>query len=243
LAERIVRDGESHKWLLDAIPFDCATPPLSEEEMARLRNLRAKVGSALVARGWTLPEAIAVTSASELSKIHYALREYDELGAEVAEGQVPHLASIDNGRALAEELLQLLDTMKGHLQVIEEATWISKYIGDLSAPSTSDKLLSLSVSDVARLFESLIEGEKKFVLNQVQAPPIEGPDLSSYFSKAAQGGRPYSNLPFLRPSEQVIAALESVRVRGAKPQTKEDWSLVAEHHGWRLEVVRIAGMP
>lgn len=240
LAERIVQDRQAHAWLPDSIPFESMTPPLGEEQVAQLRTLRAKAGVSLIARDWKLPEAVEVVAASDLSKIHHALREYDELGAGTADGPVPHLAGIENGRSVAEELLQYLGELKNCLTLLREDNWVLKYVGAIKAPTTDDGLLALSVSEVFKLFQPLIEAERNFVLNQVQATSLDGPELGRYLQKAAQTGRAYSTLPFIRPPAEVISSLDAIRVRGEKPQTKEDWSLVSEHDGWRREIVRVA---
>ena len=239
LAAKIIQSREAHQWLPDTIAFEHATPPLKEEEVARLRNLRAQVGALLVARNWSLPELTAVVSSGELAKIHAALRQYEELGSEVADSGVPHLAGVENGRLLAEELLQSLERLEEHLAGIAGIEWIDKYVADLQKPAHEDKLLSQSVKELTRLFEAVIKEEAKFVLNQVRTPPLDGPDVTKHLAAAALSGRPYKDLLFFRPSEDVIAALSLVQVRGNIPESKDDWALVRECFAWRREIVRL----
>jgi very-short-patch-repair endonuclease len=240
LAERIVDDRASHNWLPDAIPIQNAVPPLSEEEVARLRRLRAVVGRFLIAREWKLPELALLPTPEELEKLHQALREHHDLSNQVTLQQVPPLATVENGRKLAADLLTTLRELRAALSKLADTKWIDKYMLDARQPPSADRLLTLSVNQMCSLFAPLIEQEKRFVLDQVVTPALLPEGIAKCVGSATLSGRPYRDFAFLRPPADVIAALADIRIRGITPASTDDWRLVGEQIAWRSEILRVA---
>lgn len=235
LAEVIVEQGEAHQWFDDVIPHIHLVPPLGEAEIGRLRALRAKLGANLLAYTWLLPEAVVIPDEADIVRVHSALVKSKQLAKIDPVVAIHHLAGLEDGRVLAVAVSDRVKQIFQSLRAFRRCTWLSAWLED-QGRSAEDRRLALGVSQIVDLMPPLISRERDFILNQVVIPKMPL-GIKGAVTKAALSDKPYSRIPFLRPSIEIMEALDFVRVRGLPPK-REDWGLVLEYLNW-LETMAV----
>lgn len=235
LAELIVKQSGTNSWFDDIVPLIHLIPPLGDPEIGRLRTIRAKLGENIVAYSWRLPEPVVIPHEDEIVRVHSALVESKRLSEKKATVSVPHLASINDGRAKAVHLRKRLQDISSSLVAFHRCGWLADWFLDAGLP-IEEQRLAPAVSEIAGLMAALIVKETDFIRNQVVVPSKPA-GFRAAVAKASLSDKPYSKIPFLRPSVEIKQALDSVRVRGEAPRGKA-WELVGEYLDW-IEAISV----
>ncbi|HEX4080753.1 MAG TPA: AAA domain-containing protein [Rhizomicrobium sp.] len=235
LAELIVGQSESNCWFDDVIPMIHLVPPLGQTEIGRLRALRAKLGPDLLAYTWHLPEDVVVPGEDEIVCVHAALIENKALARTDAAVAIYHLAGLQDGRVLAVRMRDRIADIIKSLGAFQRCRWLTAWFEDAGRP-IEDRRVAVAISEIIGLMTPLIAKEMNFIRNQVMVPKTP-PGMKEAVRRASSSDKPYSKLPFLRPSADIMKALDSAQVRG-RPPRGSDWNLVLEYLDW-IEAISV----
>jgi len=228
LAQFVVSEAAQHTWFDDDVTLAPEhAPPLADEEAARLRDARRKLGADLVYANAHIPSVEELPSAVEVGSLHELLSKIKEIEDEVASGQVlPLKAATPNVLEAARALSAQIQETIGHLQTIEgvDGDWASQLRVKCRLPSFASERSALEAlfSDL----DSLIDARAAFLKR-----PVEFPEAGLYsvktreaIARASETGKPFALVAIF--VSEAKEHLKGVRVSGLPPAHADDWAHV-----------------
>jgi len=228
LAQLVVSEAGQHSWFDDDVTLAPEhAPPLTDDEAARLREARRKLGADLGYANARIPAVDDLPSTAEVGQLHELLSKIKEIEAQVATGQVlPLKAATPNVLEAARDLSAQIREALSLVATLEavEGGWPSELRAKCRLPSFASERAALEAlfSDL----DSLIEARAAFLKR-----PVEFPEAGLYSAKtreavtrAAESGKPFT-LMALGVAE-AKEHIKVVRVSGLPPSHAQDWAHV-----------------
>lgn len=231
LAELVVSGRQQHGWFDDALTLQPAhAPPLTQDEAGRLRASRRKLRADLVYVGANIPSADDLPTPHDVADLHVTLGQIKRienqltagsllplkgLTPEILQGARQLLASLDDAKALAEELESV------------EGGWPLEVRKKCRMPSfdSERKALEAMFGDI----DFLIEARREFLKRPVELPEatLSSPKVRQAIERGAESGKPFGLLSVAAGETKAIIA--AVKVSGLPPAGAGDWVHVQRH--------------
>lgn len=228
LAQLVVTGAAQHSWFDDDVTLAPEhAPPLTDDEAARLREARRKLGADIVYANARIPAVNDLPSTTEVSQLHELLSKIKEIEDQVATGHVlPLKATTPNVLEAARGLSGQIREALGLVETLEavEGGWPSELRAKCRLPSFASERAALEAlfSDL----DSLIEARAAFLKR-----PVDFPEAGLYsvktreaVSRAAEGDKPFAMLAL--GTSEAKEHIKQVRVSGLPPAHADDWTHV-----------------
>jgi very-short-patch-repair endonuclease len=228
LAQLVVSEATQHAWFDDDVTLAPEhAPPFTDEEAARLREARRKLGADLVYANARIPSVDDLPFPIEIGHLHELLSKIKEIEEEVATGQVlPLKATTPSVLEAARNLFAQIQEAIGHVETIEavDGDWPSQLRSKCRLPSFASERSALEAlfSDL----DALIEARAAFLKR-----PVDFPEVGLYsartreaIARAAELGRPFALITI--GASEAKEHLKVVRISGLPPAHADDWGHV-----------------
>ena len=156
-------------------------------------------------------------SEDKVVRIHAALVESKALARVSPKVVIHHLVGLSGGRAVAVAMRERIEAIGQSLDAFRACNWLNVWFEDFGRP-IEQRRVGPAISEVLDSVAALISKEMDFVRDQVVVPAIP-PGMKEAVRKASLSDKPYSKVPFFRPSAEIMQALDAVRVQ--RPTAKE----------------------
>ena len=219
-------------------------PRFDDEDIARLREARKRLGKDLDYAGRKLPASADLPDTLELLKVHRDVSRFAAVAAEARSANLPQLADV------GEDSVAALHTLGAE---IERVKGLRAEIARAAKPWTApmqERFRSGTVTEPMRLLESLgrevdqaVAARKTFLARPVSVPPEAEEDaiLLQAVDNLADGKRPFG-LAGAFGKAAAKKSLEAVLVSGQAPVDAADWEHVQAYLAllqiWRELVAR-----
>lgn len=239
LAELVVSGHEQHGWFDDAVSLSKEhSPPLAEEEVARLREARRQLGADLVYAQAAIPSADDLPDTTAVADLHEALSRMKTIEDEVARGELlPLKAMTPEVLQAARELLARIDEARAMVEELEtvEGGWplqlrvkcrLSSFVSERQA-------LESLFSDL----KALIEARAEFLKRPVEFPEegLGSAKTRDAVERGAANGKPFGFIPF--GNGEAKERLAKIRIAGLVPEGADDWAHVLRYIGLHEQVL------
>lgn len=234
LAELVVSGQAEYGWFDDAVTLAPKhTPPFSEEEAGRLRQVRRKLGSDLVYVRGRVPAADDLLPPSDVAQLHGVLIRMREIEEQVGNGTLlPLKATTPEVLDAARQLLAAIEAARGMLSEIDELgePWAHQLrvkcrVASFHAERTA---LEALFDEITALTESRAALLQRPV--EVPAAAFTSSKVREAVQRAAETGRPFGLMSF--GSGDVKNVVSQVKVAGLPPASTDDW----RHVKWFLDL-------
>lgn len=238
LAELVVSGRAEYGWFDDDITLAPEhTPPLSEDEAGRLREVRRKLGKDLVYVEARVPAADDLLPPAEVVQLHDVLLRMHEIERQVGQGKLPPL------KAATPEVLEAARQL---LADIESALNDHAEIDELGEPWAHQLRLKCRLasfhaerSAFEALFDEIValtEARSTFLQRPVEVPPeaLGSTKVREAVQRAAETCKPFGLLSF--GNGDAKDAVAKIKVTGLPPTTTEDWRHVMRFLDLHLRV-------
>ena len=232
LAREVCALESVHGWFPDVLD-DRADhdPAVTDAEVQSLAEARKILRDKLEYAGVTLPSVAEFPSAARMSAVHENLCEQGELADLSDRSDLPRLPSHDDETLFIANRLHA--ETRDHLTLIAncEIAWLSELrVKSRERTQNGDHGVLLETLDTLKVEAlGLHTGFSSYVATAIELPDCIRSDegLRIAIGKAVEGKRPFSLLSL--GSKRTRQAFEQIRVNGAKPQSADEWRLVAEY--------------
>jgi very-short-patch-repair endonuclease len=237
LAKLVIDQTEDHQWFTDVLPADASEPPLTDEDVARLREARQHALRDLESVHAKLPSPSKLPSWDTLLGVHKDIVKARSIGAKIEAGAVHGLK--DSSPETFEEAKRLLATLNDHLDVHAR---VAKHSGGLSLRDrfrkiAADEILFKSLFELRASVNQLDDARKVLVAKAVAVP--EGAETNEDYLAAVDrlvlGLRAFT-LPFGKGAARKLVG--DTTVEGSAPE-RPQWSVVKEAIVWRKDAKRV----
>ena len=244
-AREVVEHAGVFEWLPDALGVGAQfAPRFGDEDVARLREARRRLGKDLDYAGRSLPSLADLPDVTELLQLHRELSRFAQIAAEERSGEVPQLADTSpSGLASLQGLSAEIERVKSLRAEIARGAY--SWSGVLRR-----RLRSGVVTEPMRLLDTLgreldqaMEERNRFLARPVSVPPAaeKDPAFLHAVDNLADGKRPFG-LAGLFGKTQAKTSLKEVLVNGQAPAAAADWEHVQAYFGllqiWQELVAR-----
>lgn len=228
LAELLLSEGERFAWFDDKLSLAQEhASPLTEEDVAVLRNARRRVGQDLAYLDARIPVADALPSSGSVAELHAMLLAIQAIEEDVERGELPELLATTT--EVLDAAAELLEGVNGALLLLMEleqcdAPWVVLL-------RKQCRLVSFAAEREA--FEALFGDIDKLVSARasfLQRPvifPEEGfgsQKVRDAVARAVETGKPFGLVSF--GTAEAKAQIAEVRVSGLVPASRDDWEHV-----------------
>lgn len=230
-AREVLAAGSDAHWIADAIgPSPVYDPRWSDEDLAKLRAARQKVGADLCYRELKLPPMDLLADRDALLAAHDSLQRAAGIEQAIADGTILRLRdSTPDTLALAEIIeARLAAWNRQRLSLASPHEEYDHALLDLMGPAGLPIRAALrQLRDEA---EALAEDQRFFLTRPVTLPDTwaDDPRFKTSVADMAEGGSglgPLAGL-FARSTKALLAA---VRLKGKAPATPDDWRTVVRY--------------
>lgn len=237
LAKRVMSQFDDHQWFDDSLPEVSEEPPLTDEDMAALREARFAVALDLHYIQCSLPEPSKLPRWEELLTLHKDILRARHIDAQVDSGAVHALK--DSSVKTFEAAKTLIDTLTDYISLHGKvlAHPAGQLLRNRFRETQADDVLLKSLYELKDLMTRLEEGRKQLLTRAISVP--EGAEKQQDFQAALQrlvDGKSAFALPFGKGDARKLVA--AVTVAGAAPATPEHWKLVQKTVAWRQAASR-----
>jgi very-short-patch-repair endonuclease len=246
LARILVREQEAHAWLPGPVIWSTDDFGISESDIARLRELRRKIGKRLPCHDWSLPDLEQLPTVEEYADLHKALTQKRALSeaAEVDGLPQPRKDYSPEGllhaSKLHEALLQARDVAAFRVQ--DGTRWLDNVWQKVKSQRDDTGETGL-VLQLEALFNEVIalEHERNALLGHpvvIPAGAENDPEFVEAVSHLAKGQPAFGALAGLTKWQQK-KLLKEVRLLGSPPTGQDAWSRVKRHldHGHSVSLL------
>jgi very-short-patch-repair endonuclease len=238
LAELVVSGQAEHGWFDDAVTLASEhAPPLSEDEVGRLREVRRKLGKDLVYVQARVPAADDLLPPAEVAQLHDVLVRMHEIERQVDQGTLlPLKAATSDVLEAARQLLAAIESARTVLAEIDELgeSWVHQLRLKCRLASFHAERAALEAlfDDIA----ALTKARAAFLQRPVEVPPeaLTSVKVREAVQRAAETGKPFGRMPFR--NGDVKKAVAKVKVAGLPPATADDWRHVGRFLDLHLRV-------
>lgn len=227
----MVMEGESlYEWFQDRLRLIPEHElPLTDSQVAALREARRKLGLDLDLLDSTLPLASSLPSLERLMELDLSGRQGAGLRKDLAAGELWSLkAPGAAGIAARKKLSELVAVMTTQLEELDglQQTWIDEVRGRLGGAffvTERDALAALSADAAA-----LVAARAEFMQKPVELPEaaLSKGKVREAIERGATTGKPFGM--FAMGVADAKAQLAEVRVAGLAAETQADWAHVLE---------------
>jgi very-short-patch-repair endonuclease len=242
LAELVVSGEDRYGWFDDPVSLAAdQSPPLSEPEAGRLREVRRRLGNDLVYVDARVPAADSLSTPEQVAELHEVLVRMRDLEDEVRQGMlIPLKAFTPDVLAAARLLLEGINTARGLLAEIDELgeRWAHDLRVKCRLPSLAAERGALEAlfSEIA----ALVEARSAFLQRPVEVPEsaLRSHKVLEAVTRGAESGKPFGVLSFGNGDGKDLIA--QIRVAGLPPQSAEDWRHVKRYFELHSQVTSFA---
>ncbi|MBV8803566.1 MAG: AAA family ATPase, partial [Sinobacteraceae bacterium] len=229
LAQLVISGAAWHSWFDDEVTLEPQhAPPLTDDEAARLRDARRRLGADLVYANTRIPSVDELPTPVEVGELHELLSKIKEIEDAVANGQVLPLAAttpdvLDAAQILfnlIQEALRLAET----LDAAADGDWPNQLRIKCRQPSFASERAALKA-----LFgdlDLLIEARAAFLQR-----PVDFPEAGLYsvktrdaIARGAELGRPFGAVSL--GAAEAKEHVKAIRISGLPPAHAHDWAHV-----------------
>jgi very-short-patch-repair endonuclease len=239
VADLVVAGREQHGWFDDDVNLVPSNePPLSDGEVAQLRQARRKLGLDLVYASARIPSADALPEAKSIAALHRVLSKIEEIEAQVSTGELLSLKAVTpHVLAAARELVSQID------EAVTLADELAKVEGGWPLALREKCLMSSFVSERAALeamfteLDALIAARAEFLKRPVELPPaaLSSQKTREAVLRAMETGKPFGLIPLGKAEAR--EHISAMRVAGLTPSKSEDWAHVDRYIRLHSEVL------
>lgn len=227
LARSLVEDRDAHAWLPDRPgPEPEFEPRVTDQDIARAREIRHRLGADLRHAGAVLPARQVLPDEGGLSVIHRELAMAARMDEELRTGAMPRLAaslpnSVDRVKRLA---AQLNDYFK-QCAFVRNTPWalqLERRLAAGTAVATGERELIARRCDE---LDALMVKQSAMLAATVVLPPgsHQSAALAQAAERGAAGQKPYGLLDF-----KLAALVKAIRVNGRVPGDAPAWRHVRD---------------
>ena len=226
VAEMVSSDQSRHAWFIDTIDLSatCA-PPLTDEEAARFREARRRVGAFLPYAKTGLPDPRLLPDIASWAKLHDSLLLKKTLSGEVKDGTLLEF----NSAATDEQLAQLEACLADHfiaVTAMEEAgcEWSQRLRRRCHDSSFGAEIRALQ--PLVEEFGKIAKIRSELLPCAIVCPGdvLGNAKVAPYIKRAAVTGKAFGLLSF--PPSAVKVAVQGITMAGAAPATAKDWQKI-----------------
>jgi very-short-patch-repair endonuclease len=228
LAELVV-NGQSHcGWFDDAVTLAPEhAPPLSDEEAARLRDVRRKLGRDLVYVQARVPAADDLLSPSDVAQLHDVIVRMRDIEKQVGRGTLLSLkASTPEVLDAARQLLAAIELALGEMTAIDELGEPWAHQMRLKCRQASFKTERAALEALFEDIAAVTEARAAFLQRPVEIPSeaLTSTRIRDAVHRGADTGRPFGLVSF--GNGAVKEAVAQIKVAGLPPEAADDWQHV-----------------
>jgi hypothetical protein len=231
IAELVISGQEQHNWFDDEVSLSADhSPPLSEDEVGRLREARRALGEDVVYVLSQVPSAENFPSAASIADLHNVLVKRDSIQAEIDRGELlPLKAGTPEVLSATRDLLTLVEET---LSVLDELD----ALGESWPLDLRVRCRQASFNSECQALESLFADADILMVARAEflKHPVEFPDqgLGSIktleaVDRAAETGKPFGFVS-LRAGD-AKEHIARVRIAGRSPSSPNDWIHVQKY--------------
>ena len=239
LAELVVAGRDQHGWFDDQLSLSSEhVPPLSEDDVGRLREYRRKLGADIAYIQANIPSADDLPTAANIAELHNVLCRIKELNDLEQSGKlIPLKALTHDVLQAARHFLQQLDEAKALVDELDAVgeSWPHELRAKcrLSSFTSERKALEALFDDIDRLIAARAEFLKR---------PVEFPDAGlvcvktkEAVNRAVSTGKPFGFIAIgVGDAKQHLAA---VKVAGLSPNGTNDWEHIQRYVALHEQVI------
>jgi len=231
LAELVVSGKEQHGWFDDALTLSADhAPPLSIEEVARLRGSRRKLKGDLIYVGSNIPSAADLPTPSDIAELHATLGQIRRIENQLTSGGL---------LALKAPTPQILESARQLLGSLDEAKVLAEELEGVAGGwplEVRRKCLIASFASEREALEALfgdldvlIDSRKEFLKRPVELPDaaLRSAKARQAIERGAESGKPFGMITVGAGDAKALMA--TVKISGLAPTTAEDWTHVQRY--------------
>lgn len=228
-AEEVASGEGQYEWLPDALGIDEKfAPRFTDEDIIRLRQARRELGPDIDYLSASLPQVVEFPTIAALLTLHQQLSQFATLRAKIEGGEIPAFPDTSlETLTSAEQLVQAFSKGRALRKEIDDArrVWTAELRNRLAR---SDEMLSI-LDVLGTEIEEVVVRRSAFIKRPVTAPDdlYRNADILSAISRMTEGKPAFGMVGWLGKSEQ-RRQINSIRVLGKPPATREDWVHVEE---------------
>jgi hypothetical protein len=223
-----VSGAAQHTWFDDEVTLAPEqAPPLTDDEAARLREARRKLGADLLYANARIPSVDDLPQTSEVSQLHELLSRIKEIEEEVASGQVlPLKAATPNVLESARGLSAQIRESVGLVEALEAVAdgWPCELRAKCRLASFASERAALEA--LFTDLDSLIAARAAFLKRPVDFPEagLHSAKTREAVARAAESGKPFAMIAI--GTAEAKEHIKVVRVSGLPPAHADDWAHV-----------------
>jgi transcription elongation GreA/GreB family factor/very-short-patch-repair endonuclease len=241
LAEFLVREQDKHGWLTDELDLDeTHEPRFTHEDITAIRAARKVLGSDLTYLGKVLPSLSDLPDSTSLAGLHQDLVGAANLEQRIANESFPALSiTARNAAARAETLLTVLEEVIEFFDATIDKAWLTRIFESWRRNGLDNDGTQL-FNELIPIMSGIVDRRPDILRNAVRIPQAaeDHADIAEAIRRAAAGKRPFA-IPFGKT--QVRALLQQITIQGRRPDSTEEWRMVAAYLDWRDEILGFTG--
>lgn len=236
LARILVREQEAHAWLPSPVNWSADDFDVSDNDIAKLRELRRKIGQRLTCHDWTLPDLEQVPTVENYANLHRALTQKRALSeaSEVDGLPQPRKDYSTEGLQLAEDLLEALRQAHdvASYSLHDGTRWLDNVWQAVKGRRDNSAETGL-VQQLETFFKEVValDNERSELLGHPVIIPDSAKTDSEFVNAVARlaNGQPAFGVLVGLTKLQQKKHLKEVRLLGSQPTDQNSWSLVKRH--------------
>ncbi|TAL92370.1 MAG: DUF559 domain-containing protein [Rhodanobacter sp.] len=237
-AELLLQGADEHGWFDDEITIGPEhQPPLTEEEVANLRQSRRQVGDDLAYLGTKLPQADQLPGASRVAELHRMITSLRHLDEDMA--SAPNLALLGNTQEVhgtAATLLKTVQLAQTDVSALESGAPAWGQAAREKCRSSSFVAERHAFEAMFGDIEDLVAARADFLKRPVVFPVagFASPKTLEAVKRAADSGKPFGAISI--GAGEAKKHISGVRVSGLPPQDADAWKHVQRHVHMRAQL-------
>ena len=231
LAQMVISGEAQHKWFDDVVDLSAAhSPPLSEDEVGRLREARRALGDDIVYVRARVPSPEDFPSVSTVVELHNVLVTRGTIQSEIDRGELlPLKGNTPEVLAAARSLLTLVEDALGilaDLEAFEEPWPFDLRLRCRKASFNSERIALESLFADA---DTLILARAEFLKRPVDFPErgLSAPKTLEAVDRAVATGKPFGFVTL--GATEARDHIAKVRISGRSPSSPEEWAHVQRY--------------
>lgn len=234
-AKDVMTKLDDIKFLVDSINIEKEFyPHFDNEDIAKLRNLRLKLGKDIIYVNSKLPSPEAFPDFDTILRTHQDLAQLDRVQEQIDNGQVESL--IDSKQETFKSAKRLYDTCLEFIELSQKILkfdnqWLLKLARELENQSIDETVLQLFESLGNEIIEQNLERKQNFIHKQVSMSLdiLLDDELHKAIDNLASGKSAFGLVTLLFVEKKKKEFLKEVRILDNKPSSIEDWEHIKKY--------------
>ncbi len=238
LAQLVINDTGEHDWLPDKLgSSEKYTPRFTDSDIAKIRDVRRKVGEDIVYVGKSIPNTQDLPDSANVAAIHDDLATSAKIAENSKSDHIPPLAvSVEQSVDRAKNLTKPLQTLAGLLEIFERNLWLKQLFNSwLEGLPESDGATSL-VNELLDSLSSLVGRRQQFVKTLVEIPEPFAcfEDIQEALNNLTNSKRAFSIFSFGNKDAKSI--IEQARIEGEPPKDTKMWQSILDYVNYQDDI-------